>query len=233
MCGLYLLSDRRMDHRQSQHTGVHVGVNISTDTWRLLVSSHCDHGDGLTEALTNIYSVKVEKSWYDCTNTAYQILLQDIELLCIDLSATALQARAITWFCCQAARWMLGPNLPVASCGPGSGPINPLGLLSAFVSGLERLSGGYNQRLESDHSEVSEALHSLTSHKSQLTSFGFNVGLQTTAESNQVSATVHTYGCSVFCNTHVHSSTQTDLRLQSVRRWTEDIILSSVDHAKC
>lgn len=178
MCGLYLLSNRRMDPRQSKHTGVHTGVNISTDTWRLLVSSHCDHGDGLTEASTNINSVKVEKSWYDCTNTAYQILPQDIELLCIDLSAIALRAQTITWFCCQAARWMLRPSLPVASCGPGSGPINPLGLLSAFVSGLERLSGGYKQRSEADHSEVSEALHSLTSHKSQLTNFGFNVGQQ-------------------------------------------------------
>ena len=180
----------------------------------------------------NIYSVNVEKSWYECTNTAYQILPQDTELLCIDLAATALQAWTITWFCCQAARWMLRPNLPVASCGPGSGPINPLGLLSAFVSGLERLSGGYNQHLEADHSEVSEALHSLTSQKSQLTNFGFNAGLWTSAESNQVSATVHTYGCSMFWNTHVHSSTQTDPRLQSVRKWMEDIILSSVDHTE-
>lgn len=44
---------------------------------------------------------------------------------------------------------MLRPILPLASCGSGSGPINPLGLLSAFVPGIEHLSGGYDQCLES------------------------------------------------------------------------------------
>lgn len=57
-------------------------------------------------------------------------------------------------------------NLLLASCRPGSGPINPLGLLSAFVLGMDHFSGGNGQFLEPYHSEDPEALSLHGNHSS-------------------------------------------------------------------
>lgn len=134
-----------------------------------------------------------------------QLLPQDVESLCTDSALTYLHSIAgpsyySTWFCCQTARWMLRSNLLLASCSPGSGPINPLGLFSAFVSGIEHLCRGYDQCLEPHHSEVSEALYFLASWESQFTEFS-NVSHWITVESSQVKlylyGTFHAYGCSM------------------------------------
>lgn len=74
------------------------------------------------------HSVKVEKFG---TKSQQQIsfcprMLSSCDQIVHWPMCTASQGRAITWFCCQTSRWRLRPNLPLASCGPGSGPINPL-----------------------------------------------------------------------------------------------------------
>lgn len=178
------------------------------------------------------HSEEVEKFEYDFQHqksTASQLLPQEVESLCRDSALIYLHgiagAHYITWFCCQTVRWVLRPNLPLASCSPGIGPINPLGLLSTTVSGTKHLGGGYN------HSPTT--LKYLKHLRSPLCGSHSSLSLlmSATMESSRVKlyshATFHTYKCftsSLFAipwkyNTHTEAHTLKLQVLQSAGRY--------------